>query len=303
MPNTDVTAMVKPEVAQRIYANYLKGYIGFKPWTGQGGCSWFGFDGTPYAGSLDGRTIKVVASVDIPANVPTLSKEGLLAPYRDQGGIVRPNRTQDDRATERRMWDDVSNQALAAPGGLLVVNVGESFFSSAAGKFLLVTNAGMKAIVLSDLRAQAIAAQLEDKAIKEITDKINAKDIPDNRTIAFTWRAKKDAKFDGKKVTFKAWIDAECSSLTFTYSEQNSGQFRMMTYKTTFVKYSIAKQNARVLFPKFILFRQTNAGADIGMVYGAVKYELLDSPKPWDYKTNKIGTPPTGVSLLRPSSP
>jgi peptidoglycan hydrolase-like protein with peptidoglycan-binding domain len=68
-PSATGTAKVSPEIALSILDNMAstKGKLGFLPEKGAvGGCSWFTLEGDPYVGRLEGKTIDVSVSVDIP---------------------------------------------------------------------------------------------------------------------------------------------------------------------------------------------------------------------------------------------
>jgi hypothetical protein len=194
---------------------------------------------------------------------------------------------------------------LKAADGLMVVEVGNSHFSMAAGKFLLVTNTGMQEISMTALQLDALATRLTPKVVEDITDKINAKDTANNKVVEFEWNAKATsaATFREKKKQFEEWLSG-CSTMTFTSKEgQKIRDYRKITLTLTFENYRIAKQTARALYPKFVLFRQQQdvAGKNMWMKAMDHQYDLVNESvaKAWDVKPRVGKHPPQNTSLLR----
>jgi hypothetical protein len=165
---TELTAMVKPEVANKIYSNYRKGNPPFKPWKGMEGCAWFGYDGNPNAGSLEGKTIKVQAMIDMPNNVPVVSKDDLENRHTK---IMESDR--DYSSAEGKMWHEIGRQGSLSVTGLLSVHVGRSRFSSSDGKYLLVSNRALHLLKMNEDQADKLRKQLVDNIDELLLEKQN----------------------------------------------------------------------------------------------------------------------------------
>jgi hypothetical protein len=147
--------MVKPEVANKVYSNYLKGNPPFKPWKGMEGCAWFGYDGNPNAGSLEGKTVKVQVMIDMPTGVPEVSKNDLESRHDE---LMLNDR--DYSSAEGKMWHEIGNKGFRSPSGLLKVLVGNSRFSSTSGKYLLVSNRALHLLYMTETQADDLKQQL-----------------------------------------------------------------------------------------------------------------------------------------------
>jgi hypothetical protein len=152
---TELTAMVKPEVGNKVYSNYLKRHPPFKPWKGMEGCAWFGYAGSPNAGSLIGKSVKVKVTIDMPSSVPVITKKDLVTRHNK----IMQGKTY--QAAEGQMWHEVGKRGLESQTGLLSVLVGESSFSATAGKYLLVSNKALQMIYMTDTQAQELKKQLD----------------------------------------------------------------------------------------------------------------------------------------------
>jgi hypothetical protein len=226
--------------------------------------------------------------------------------YNQRRGADKTRTNTRDAAAEKKMWvEDVAGAAHKEARGLLVVEVGRTHFSTAAGKFLLVTNNGMQAITMTVLQMETLATALTPKVISEITDKINAKDTDANKSIEFVWNANATSAGDFRirKGHFGDWLKS-CTDQAFTVQEgPKVRNYRTITLTLAFNNYRVAKQTARVLYPRFVTFRQQQDvdGKNMSMTAMGHTYDLVNEavPKAWDYKDQPGKHVPQGTSLLR----
>lgn len=261
MPPTTVKAKFTRAVAEKIYANNIKGYVPLKPWRGMGQVSWFAFDGTPYAGNLEGegKTVDLEATVDIPPSVKTLTKADLDKAYQKNLDENLPA-----AAAEKQMWlSYVANSARNAQDGLLVVEVGGSRFSSRAGKFLLVATKAMQKIKMSDLQMAALLKSLEPDEMKRAVfvsaaqKKVDDKNTDINKNVVLKIRSSKKLKdMKDQEVTdaveklqsIPGISTAVVTQEKIRWTSQNGAV--MITL--TFSHYTVAKQFARANYQNLL---------------------------------------------------
>jgi hypothetical protein len=275
----EITAAVKPEVALKVYSNYLKGNPPFKPWKGMQGCAWFAFDGNPNAGKLEGRTVIVKATADIPGSTAVMTGAELERRHTE---IMGKKHTY--AAAEGKLWDEVGSKAWGKAGGMLIVEVGNTKFSkNRPGKYLLVNNLALHKVRLTQTQATALARQIGTVKATQVQAKITQNTATHGATFVVHYpegRSKVETDLVKFQESLKqnesvAWdsIARHPQNAISRNSKKRIEVFWTLTYKT----YHEAKREARRIYgqDRSILIEWGNEGGQRWMYK-----DCRDSPAP-----------------------